>query len=81
MKKKYYIRIGYDLTDEFERYLISNAFLHERLTFAEMISSENKSSLFSTLLDDEEAMLLKLKFPCVGFLDFAKTLGRQIKHA
>ena len=31
-------------------------------------------------LTGEEAMMIKLKFPLVGFLDFEKTLGRQIKQ-
>jgi hypothetical protein len=77
MRKRYYIRIDIDSVDKFQHYLVDNLFDHECLSRTEI---PNGTSLFSAKLDNEEALILKLKFPFVGFLDFTKTLGRQIKQ-
>ena len=80
MKKTYYIRIGRDIYKEFETFLEENRYDFQILSFVDTISKDS-TCLYTTHLTGEEAMMIKLKFPLVGFLDFAKTLGRQIKHA
>ena len=78
MKKAYYIRIGREIYREFETFLDENKYEYQILSFIDTMSQ--KSFLYSAKLTGEEAMMIKLKFPLVGFLDFAKTLGRQIKQ-
>ena len=80
MKKTYYIRIGRDIYKAFEEFLDENKYDYQVLSFVDTVSNKDSSCLYSTHLTGEEAMMIKLKFPLVGFLDFAKTLGRQIKQ-
>ena len=72
------MRISQMLFCEFEDYLIANSYDFSVSNVDGMHTSP--SYLVSTLMSREEATILKLKFPFIGFLDFGKTPGRQIRQ-
>lgn len=76
MNKEYYFKVCKDSVKELESYL-SNLDYCKFNSLSDM-TSNNSSVLFSAFLTDEEALMIKLKFPLTGFLDFNKAMGRQI---
>jgi hypothetical protein len=79
LKNKYYIKISKTLIKDFEAFLNENNFDYLSLSFADSIIDRG-TCLYSAKLTGEEVVIIKLRFPIIGFLDFAKTIGRQIKQ-
>lgn len=74
MAKKYYLRTSEDISGYLEKIQVSYAQLS-----VDVVNGKS-TWLYSAYLEQAEATLLRIKFPLVGFLDFTKVLGRQIKQ-
>lgn len=74
MNKKYYLRTSEDISDYLDKIKVSYTPLSCD------VANGKSTWLYSAYLESEEATLLKLKVSFVGFLDFTKVLGRQIKQ-
>jgi hypothetical protein len=79
MANKYYMRVTPEVAGKLDEYLTGIGCNFELLS--RDIVTGKSSWLYSSKLSTEEVIMLRLKFPFIGFLDFTKALGRQIKQA
>lgn len=70
---KYYVRVKATDVQKFEEHIARN-----NLTQYELLSNDFSTSMYSMMMDDEEALSLKLSFPLVGCLNIKRALGRLV---
>jgi len=70
---KYYVRVKSVDVPQFEEHTARNNLQYE------LLSNDFNTSMYSMMLDDQEALSLKLSFPLVGCLNIHRALGRLVK--
>ncbi len=76
MKSRYFIRVLTKDDAEFTAHLVRHEIEGEILS-RDGAKGES-TNLYSVMLEDEEALALKLSFPLKGCMNFGKTIGKQL---
>lgn len=71
---QYYIRIDSSREKEFTEFLDRNS-----ISYRQLSSDYNKTAMFSMKMNKEEAIIVKISFQTVGFLNFTNILGKQAR--
>lgn len=72
MNNKYYVRVKAADVLKFEEHTARNGLQYD------LLSNDFGTSMYSMMMDDEEALSLKLSFPLVGCLNIKRALGRTV---
>jgi hypothetical protein len=75
VKTRYFVRIKTGLSVELATYLDEGFFEYTHISND---MGKEPSVIYSVLMDEEEALALRLKFPLVGFLSFGKIFKKSV---
>jgi hypothetical protein len=74
MINKYYVRVKQEDVRRFEEHTARN-----NLTF-DLLSNDFGTTMYSMMMEDNDALSLKLSFPLVGCLNFNRVIAKQLDN-